>query len=72
METSIHRDLGRVEAKVENLSTDVVEMKKDVAFVKEYVQALKNQKQWKAEQLAAVGVLSGMIVQLFNFVKPLL
>lgn len=70
MDSSLQRDLGRIESKVESQSEDIKTMKADLNYVKTHIDGLKGQKQWKTEQLGLVAIFSAVVTQFINTLRP--
>lgn len=67
---SLQRDMGRVEAKVEIIQTDISSIKKDLLAIKNEVLSKKAivDSDWK--RLALFGTIITLVNQMITWVKP--
>lgn len=67
----IQRDLGRVEAKVEIMTSDLKTIKDDLDEIKGSLSTTKAVKEFRWSTLLFVGTAASIITQILNWVKPL-
>lgn len=65
----LQRDLGRVEGKMELMSTDLQKMKEDISEIKEFVigQTSISKSDWR--RLGVVGLLAALTSHLISWLK---